>query len=70
MNLVSSNKKNSDKSTYLFTKYDKVFKGVGTLKDYEFKLYLDENIKSTAELSCPVPFHLQKRFPSTKEISS
>ena len=35
---------------------------MGTLKDYKVKLYLDENIKHTAELPRPVPFHLQKRF--------
>ena len=62
VNAVSSSRKNSDKTTHWFTKYDKVFKGVGMLKDYEVKLYLDENIKPTAEPPRPVPFHLQKRF--------
>ena len=62
VNAVSSSKKNSDKTTYWFTKYDKVFKGVGMLKDYEVKLYLDENIKPTTEPPRPISFHLQKGF--------
>ena len=57
---ITKNKKNnSDKCKHYFTKYLSVFHGVGTLKNYEVKLFVDESVRPVAEP--PRPFHLKDR---------
>lgn len=42
--------------------YPKVFTGVGTLKDYKVKFFIDHDVKPVAQPARPIPFHLRKKF--------
>ena len=53
---------NDSANWYYIQKYPEAFNGVGTLKDYEFTLHQDPNIKPVAEPSRTIPFHLQECF--------
>ena len=59
---IGKNKKNnSNKSKHYLTKYPSVFHGVGTLKNYEVRLFVDESVRTVAEPPRPIPFHLKDR---------
>ena len=46
----------------LAAKYPRVFEDrVGRLKDYEVKLYVDEDVRPIAERRRPVPYHLREK---------
>ena len=59
---IMVDKTSSEETNQWLRKYPKVFEGIGTLKDHEVKLYLDETIKPVAQPPRPVPFHLKKRL--------
>ena len=40
-------------------KYPQLFAGVGKMKNYEAKLYVDPTVKLVAQMNRRVPFHLQ-----------
>ena len=41
--------------------YKEVFKGVGNLKDYQLKLYIDSNVTPVAQPTRCVPFSLKDK---------
>ena len=55
MNTVS----NSITIDDLERKYPQLFAGVGKMKNYEAKLYVDPTVKPVAQMNRRVPFHLQ-----------
>ena len=58
---TKNKKNNSDKCKHYFTKYSSIFHGVGTLKNYEVKLFVVESVRPVAEPPRPIPFHLKDR---------
>ena len=59
---IMVDKTSNEETDHWLKKYPKVFEGIGTLKDHEVKLYLDQTIKPVAQPPRPVPFHLKKRL--------
>ena len=59
--LGTCERENTDTVIWL-KKYPSLFKGVGSLRDYEVKLHVDSSVKPVAEPPRGIPFHLRKRF--------
>ena len=47
--------KQADRKAALKTNFLKVFKGLGKLKDYQFKLHIDKNVLSVAQQVRRIP---------------
>jgi len=46
----------------LMKKYPSIFSGVGTLKNYKVKFYVDENVPPVRQAARPIPFHLRDKL--------
>ena len=49
-------------------RFPRVFEGIGTLRDYEVHLHIDESVRPIAEPPQPIPFHLRKRYNDKIEV--
>ena len=43
-------------------RYPKIFQGVGTLKDYKVKFFIDDQVPPVFQPPRPVPFHLREKM--------
>ena len=46
----------------LIAKFPTIFSGVGTLKDYEVRFYIDNTIPPVHQPARPIPFHLREKL--------
>ena len=73
INVVDDKKNENNNEGHLFNKnhnmsiiqyekqYPYVFKGLGNLRNYETKLYVDEDVKQVCQNARQIPFHLQPK---------
>ncbi|XP_028416022.1 uncharacterized protein K02A2.6-like [Dendronephthya gigantea] len=52
----------------LLEEYQDIFHGIGKLKDFQFQIYIDPDVKPVAQLPRRIPFHIRKQVE--QEIES
>ena len=54
--------KTSGPGSEIRRRYPKIFQGVGTLKDYKVKFFIDDQVPPVFQPPRPVPFHLREKM--------
>ena len=54
--------KNSKRKSRIIAKFPSIFKGTGTLRDYQVKFYIDEDVPPVYQPARPIPFHLRTKM--------
>ena len=57
----------SEAKAKLIEKYPSIFSGVGTLKNYKVKFFIDENVPPVCQAARPIPFHLRDKLDAELE---